>query len=170
MRKVVILSFAGGLLAILGALRVGDLWTSRTETTDRMRSRVASDALVLAEHVAGVFTAGDQALRQLALHSRQVGGPLAPKDDWAPSLESAGAGLQGIGAITILDDALVIRHANRPVLLNQSRRDDPVFDKALKTATSDTLIIGAPFKSPIADRYLSRSAGRSFAAGAPKGS
>jgi signal transduction histidine kinase len=154
MRKVAIAALATGLLLILGALRIADAWTSHTETTRRIRTRVASDALVLAEYVAGTFAAGDAALRQLALHSRRIGGPLAEDREWAPSLASAGAGLNGIGAITVLDRDLFIRHANRPALVGESRREDPIFAAALTTRHPDNLIVGQPFKSPFTGQYL----------------
>jgi signal transduction histidine kinase len=154
MRKVVIASLAAGLLLTLAALRVSDAWTAQRETARLLRTRVASDALVLSEYVAGTFTAGDAALRQLALHSRRVGGPSAPDSEWAPSLASAGAGLRAIGAISVLDRDLVIRHANRPALVGESRLGDPTFAAALSTGRPDDLIVGRPFKSPITGQHL----------------
>ena len=154
MRKAVIASLATGLLLILGALRVTDAWTAHSETTRRARTRVASDALVLAEYVAGTFAAGDAALRQLALHSRRIGGPTAAATEWAPSLASAGAGLRAIGAITVLDRDLVIRHANRPALVGESRNAEGAFAAALRTPHPDNLIVGQPFKSPLTGQHL----------------
>jgi signal transduction histidine kinase len=154
MRKVVIVSLAFGLLLVLGALRVYDLVTARAEIDRRARTRASSDALVLAEYLRGTFDAGDAALRQLALHSQRIGGPSAPSSEWTPSLASAGAGLRAIGAISVLDREFVIRHSNRPALIGQSRAGESSFQSVRLDDPPDGLIVGAPFKSPLYERYL----------------
>ena len=149
MRKVVIFGLAVGLLLVLGAVRTGALWTSRVEATTRAHTRSSNLALLLASYMAGTFAASDAALRQLALHSQRIGGPAAPPDDWTPSLVSARAGLTAVGAISVVDRDLIIRHSTRRDIVGQSRRDDPVFVDAL-LSTSEALIVGQPFLSPVA--------------------
>ena len=153
MRKLVILGLALGLLLILGALRLNDLRESRAETLHAARSRASSLALILSEYVIGTFAAGDAALRQLALHSQRIGGPDAPDSEWAPSLSFARAGLRGIGAISIVDSDLVIRHATRRDIIGQSRRGDQYVAQTLMDG-GEQLIVGEPFKSPAVDQYL----------------
>jgi signal transduction histidine kinase len=152
MRKLVTLSLALGLLLILAGLRWNDIRQSRTETVDAATLRASSLALILSEYVAGAFGAGDAALRQLALHSQRIGGPDAPASEWTPSLHSARAGVNGIGAISIVDRDLVIRHSTRSDIVGQSRRGDPYI--ATKLMESEDLFVGVPFKSPATGEYL----------------
>jgi signal transduction histidine kinase len=153
MRKVVIIGLAVGLLLILAALRFNDLRTSREEALEAARSRASSLALTLSEFVVGTFAAGDAALRQLELHGQRIGGPQAPASEWSPSLASARAGVNGIGAISVVDQDLVIRHSTREDIVGQSRRGDPYIAGTLMSAGSD-LIVGAPFKAPAVGRFL----------------
>ena len=153
MRKLVIIGLAIGLLLVLGALRINNLMAARAEALQGARTRASSQALILAEYVAGTFRAGDAALRQLALHSRRIGGPHAPDSEWVATLESARAGLYGIGAITVVDKDLVIRHSTRKEIVGQTRRGDPYVAETLVTG-GDDLIVGAPFIAPAFNRYL----------------
>jgi signal transduction histidine kinase len=153
MRKLVIFGLALGLLVILGALRWIDLRSLRIETLQGANDRASSLALILSEYVVGTFAAGDAALRQLALHSQRVGGPAAPASEWLPSLHSARAGLRGIGAISIVDRDLVIRHATRSDIIGQARRGDPYVAGTL-LVRDDSLIVGLPFRSPAVGEYL----------------
>src|SRR5688500_11080016 len=114
MRKVVISSLAISVLLIMGALRANDLRSAHAEITAVTEQRAGNLALILSEYVRETFAAGDAALRQLALHSRRIGGPAAADTEWTPSLLSARAGLAGIGAISVIDRSLVIRHSTRP--------------------------------------------------------
>jgi signal transduction histidine kinase len=153
MRKLVIFGLATALLLLLGVFRTNDLWTSRAEVMERAHTRSSNLALILASYMAGTFAASDAALRQLALHSQRIGGPGAPADEWTPSLASARAGLTGVGAISVVDRQMTIRHSTRLDIVGQSRRE-PVFDAALMSA-SDDLIVGQPFLSPVVpDGYL----------------
>ncbi len=148
MRKLVIFGLAIGLLLILGAFRTNDLWTSRAEVMVRAHTRSSNLALILSSYLAGTFAASDAALRQLVLHSQRIGGPSASADDWTPSLVSARAGLEAVGAISVVDRQMIIRHSTRRDIVGQSRSGDLVFDDALLSG-SDTLIIGPPFLSPV---------------------
>jgi signal transduction histidine kinase len=154
MRKAVVLLLAAGLLVILGAVRINDVWSSHGEAIEQMHARVASDALVLAEYVSGIFGAGDAALRQLVLQSQRLGGPSAPESEWAPVLSAAGAGLRGIGAISIIDRGLVIRHSNRRAIVGQPRGTEAGFARAVADGAPDALIVGPPFKSPVTGVYV----------------
>jgi signal transduction histidine kinase len=153
MRKLAIYGLAIGLLLLLGVFRTNDLWTSRAEVIARANTRASNLALILSSYMAGTFAASDAALRQLALHSQRVGGPGAPAEDWMPSLVSARAGLTGVGAISVVDRQMIIRHSTRRDVLGQSRQE-PVLDAALRSA-SDDLIVGQPLLSPVlAEGYL----------------
>jgi signal transduction histidine kinase len=153
MRKLAIYGLAIGLLLLLGVFRTNDLWTSRAEVIARANTRASNLALILSSYMAGTFAASDAALRQLALHSQRVGGPGAPAEDWMPSLVSARAGLTGVGAISVVDRQMIIRHSTRRDVLGQSRQE-PVLDAALQSA-SDDLIVGQPLLSPVlAEGYL----------------
>ncbi len=142
--------FAIGVLTIVllttAALRARDLWRWRTQTVSAAEARAANLALILAEYVHESFAAGDASLRQLALHGRRIGGPLAPEADWAPSLRSAKAGLAGVGSISVTDRDGIIRHSTQPGILGQSRRHEYVF-RRLSAAPDDELAIDTPFLS-----------------------
>ena len=153
MRKLAIFGLALGLLLTLGTLRWNDIRSSRTEALDAATARASSLALVLSEYMSGTFAAGDAALRQLALHSVRIGGPRASNADWLPALTSARAGLRGIGAITVIDRSLIIRHSTRTDLVGQSRAGDP-YVAATLMEQGDSLFVGIPFKSPAIGRYL----------------
>jgi signal transduction histidine kinase len=153
MRKLAIFGLALTLLLLLAALRFYDIRGSRAKALEQAATQASSLTLVLASYVEGTFAAGDAALRQLALHSQRIGGPAAPASEWTPSLVSARAGLQGIGAISIVDRNLIIRHATRADIVGQSRRGDPyIADTLLREG--DQMLVGIPFVSPSVGRYL----------------
>jgi signal transduction histidine kinase len=134
------------VLLVMGGLRVADLQGSRADTIEAAEARAASLAHILSEYVGEAFASGDAALRQLALHSRRVGGPSADDRDWAPSLDSARVGLSGIGSVSVADVDGIIRHSTRPDLIGQSRRDAHVFQETMQAA-GDDLVVGTPFPS-----------------------
>jgi hypothetical protein len=92
------------------------------------------------------FAAADAALRQLALPGRRIGGPSAPADEWLPSLRTARAGVNAIGAVTVTDAAGIIRHSTQPRIIGQSRRDEYVV-RQLTADTADVLVAGRPFRT-----------------------
>ena len=153
MRKLAIIALAIGLLLLLAALRWNDIRSSRAETLAAAQARASSLALILAEYVEGTFSAGDAALRQLALHNQRIGGPGASVEEWGPSLASARAGLHAIGAISVIDTNLIIRHSTRPDIIGQARRGDPYIASTLTTG-GERLLVGVPFKSPTVNSYL----------------
>src|SRR5688500_15386071 len=148
MRKVVIAALTTSVLLVMGVVRVMDLQWSRGETLNVAEARAANLALILSEYISNAFDAGDAALRQLAIHSRRIGGPTVSNAEWAPSLATARAGLTGIGAISIVDRDFVVRHSTRPEIVGQPRADES-FQRAL-AAPGDNLIIGPPFKAVVA--------------------
>jgi signal transduction histidine kinase len=148
MRKVVIAALTTSVLLVMGVVRVMDLQWSRGETLKVAEARAANLALILSEYISNAFDAGDAALRQLAIHSRRIGGPTVSNAEWAPSLATARAGLTGIGAISIVDRDFVVRHSTRPEIVGQTRTDE-TFQRAL-AAPGDNLIIGPPFKAVVA--------------------
>jgi signal transduction histidine kinase len=146
MRKVVIGALTTSVLLVMGGLRVIDLQRSRADTTQAAEARAANLAHILSEYVGEAFASADAALRQLALHSRRIGGPSADDRDWAPSLASARVGLSGIGSVSVADVDGIIRHSTRPDLVGQSRRDEYIFQQSLRVP-GDGLIVGTPFAS-----------------------
>jgi signal transduction histidine kinase len=150
-------SIAGLTIAILiliAGLRALDLWFWQTQTLSSADARAGNLARILSEYVHESFAAGDAALRQLAIHSRRVGGPEAAAQEWIPSLQSARAGLRGIGSISVVDTAGIIRHSTQPAIIGQSRSNQFVF-RRLAAEASDELVIDTPLKSPLDHRtYL----------------
>jgi len=122
-RKAIVAVLTMGLLTAIAALRGADLYWRRAEIVKTSARRAANLASILSEYMRGTFAAGDASLRQLALHSRRIGGPGAGDAEWAPSLASARAGLSGVGSISISDAQGIIRHSTVPLIIGQSRRD-----------------------------------------------
>jgi signal transduction histidine kinase len=143
-RKLSIAAIAAGILFVMGAVRLSDLQAAHRDALDVAAARADNLALVLSAYVGESFRAADASLRQLQLHSRRVGGPAAPAEDWRPSLTSAKAGLTGVGAITVVDREGIIHHSTRPEIVGQSRRGEHLTRQTLE-ATSDDLVIGTPF-------------------------
>jgi signal transduction histidine kinase/CheY-like chemotaxis protein len=148
-----------GLLVAMALLRVSDLRWSREETLKSAEQRTANLATVASAYLGEAFAAGDASLRQLALHGRRVGGPLAPAGSWSPSLASAKAGLTSVGAITVVDADGIIRHSTRAEIVGQSRRGDYVIRAALEAANDD-LVVGAPFEALSRPRQMLIPLGR----------
>ncbi len=154
MRRFAIGVLTLGVLLAMGVLRLVDLGRWRAQTVASAESRAANLSLILAEYVTQSFAAGDASLRQLAIHSRRVGGPAASDADWTPSLTSALAGLTGIGSLSVTDRDGVIRHSTEHTIVGQSRRDDYVF-RRLHSTTDDELAVDTPFLSVTTPRqYL----------------
>ena len=124
MRKPVIALLTLGVLFTLGVLRGVDMWWWREQTLNTASARASNLAFILTEYFQESLAAGDGALRQLALHSRRIGGPAASQAAWAPSLASARAGLRDIGSISVADATGIIRHSTQPLIVGQSRRDE----------------------------------------------
>src|SRR3954463_3005045 len=74
-RKSVIAALTMGVLITLGALRAADLYFRRVEVVRVAEARAGNLASILSEYVRDTFSAGDAALRQLALRSQRIGGP-----------------------------------------------------------------------------------------------
>ena len=133
-----------GVLVTLGGIRAADLSWRRAEVVRAAEARAGNLASILTEYLHGTFSAGDASLRQLALHSRRIGGSGAPDADWGPSLASARAGLTGAGSISVTDAQGIIRHSTQPVLVGQSRRDQYLF-RRLSSESGDDFVINPPF-------------------------
>ncbi len=164
MRKLSIGLMTLGVLLALSVLRALDLRASRAETLRTAELRAANLARVASAHLQESFDSADASLRQLAIHSRRIGGPAAPPDDWAPSLAAARAGLTTTGAITVVDREGRIRHSTRPQIVGESRRDEWTTRELMGAATDD-LVVGTPFPTiavppqliiPIGRRLLTR--------------
>ena len=159
MRKLVIAALTLGVVATMAALRAADLRWTRAETLRAAESRAENLALIITAYLGETFAAGDASLRQLALHSRRVGGPRAPAENWEPILASAKAGLTSVGALSVLDRAGIIRHSTRADVIGQSRRNEYLLKRALGPG-HDELLIGTPFRSPVIPGQLLIPIGR----------
>ena len=148
MRKPVIAGLTLGVLFTLGAFRAFELWSGRAQTLVSASARASNLAFILSEYLRESLAADDSALRQLAMHSRRIGGPAAAAKDWAPSLASARSGLRHTGSISIVDATGTIRHSTQPLIVGQSRRDDAAF-RQLAADPKDRLIISNPFPTVI---------------------
>jgi signal transduction histidine kinase len=147
-RKPVIAGLTLGVLFTLGAFRAFELWSGRAQTLASASARASNLAFILSEYLRESLAADDSALRQLAMHSRRIGGPAAAAKDWAPSLASARAGLRHTGSISIVDATGTIRHSTQPLIVGQSRRDDAAF-RQLAAEPTDRLIISNPFPTVV---------------------
>jgi signal transduction histidine kinase len=145
-RKVAIaLSTATILLALTGLLAV-DLWRWHAQTLKAAEARALTLSHVLAAYVRETFSAGDAALRQLAIHSLRVGGPDAPDSEWTAAIEAADASMSTIGFISVVDRHGIIRHSTEHVLVGQSRESDLIFQR-LRSVSRDELAIDVPLPS-----------------------
>jgi len=140
-----------GVLFTLGAFRGIELWSGRTQALASASARASNLAFILSEYLRESVAADDSALRQLAMHSRRIGGPAAAAKDWAPSLASARAGLRHTGSISIVDATGTIRHSTQPIIVGQSRRDDAAF-RQLAADPADRLVISNPFPTVVEPR------------------
>jgi signal transduction histidine kinase/AmiR/NasT family two-component response regulator len=145
-RKLRIGALTLGVLLAMAGLRAVDLRSSRTDAIRAAESRAANLSVILGGYLGEAFAAGDASLRQLALHSRRVGGPSAPERSWGPSLASAKAGLTSISAITVVSSDGMIRHSTRPEIVGQSRRDEYIIRSSIGAA-GDDLVVGTPFRT-----------------------
>jgi hypothetical protein len=126
------------------AFSILDLWAIRRRTLLQAEARATNVSQVLSEYIREIFLAGDTSVRQLAVYSARAGGPTAPASEWLPILASARAALKGIGSVSVIDAAGIIRHSSQPRIIGQSRADEYVFLR-LKALTSDQLVVGPPF-------------------------
>jgi signal transduction histidine kinase len=147
-RKPVIAGLTLGVLFTLGVFRAFELWSGRAQTLASAFARASNLTFILSEYLRESLAADDSALRQLAMHSRRIGGPAAASKDWAPSLASARAGLRHTDSISIVDATGTIRHSTQPLIVGQSRRDDAAF-RQLAADPKDRLIISSPFPTVV---------------------
>ena len=145
---------AATTLGILAWLRAADLRSQRQQLLSGGDRRAANLAGVLAGYLGQTFAAVDASLRQLALHSRRIGGAAAPQSEWLPALVSARAALATVGSISVVDSAGIVRHSTQPAIIGESRRDQYVF-RRLATDSTDELVADVPFRALVRDRpYL----------------
>ncbi len=142
--KSMIGALAISALVAVSAFRAVNLGWWRSQIVADADRRASNLAIVLTEYLRGTFAAADAALAELAIHSRRVGGPGAPDDEWDAVLQSTRAALPGVGSLSIVDDRGVIRHSTQPAIVGQSRRDEYVF-KRLSTSATDALVVDTPF-------------------------
>ena len=144
MRKPVIVALTLGVLCSLAGLRSVDMWRWRAQTLSTASARASNLAFILTEYFQESLAAGDSALRQLALHSRRIGGPAASQAAWGPSLASARAGLRNMGSISVVDATGIIRHSTQPLIVGQSRREESAF-RRLASDPNEDLVVSTPF-------------------------
>ena len=146
--KSLVLGFTASILIAVGALQAMDLWWRRGQTIATAGVRAANLSTVLSEYVRDSFAVTDTSLRQLAIHGRRVGGPLAGAEMWDPILAAAKVSLVGSGSITVTDATGRIVHSTQRAIVGQSRRDNYLF-KRLATTDRDELVVDRPFLSAV---------------------
>jgi signal transduction histidine kinase len=144
--KAVIATLTVAVLLLFAGLRAIDLANQRADIQRAAEARADNLSFIVSEYLREMFTAADASLRQLALHSARIGGPTAAAGQWTPSLTSALAGLTGVGSLSVTDRSGVIRHSTQPLIVNQSRADQYVFQR-LAQGDRDELVVGEPYLS-----------------------
>ena len=139
-----ILAFTLTVLVAVGALQTADLMWRREHALKAGETRATNLAVVLAEYIRGSFTSADAALRQLQIHGRRVGGPLAPATEWESILASAKAALPESGSVSVTDANGMITYSTQPAIVGESRADNYVF-KQLAAGPMDELAIDRPY-------------------------
>ena len=157
--KSLVLGFTASILIAVGTLQALDLWWRRGQTMAAAGGRASNLSTVLSEYVRDSFAVTDTSLRQLAIHGRRVGGPLAAAEAWDPILAAAKVSLVGSGSITVTDASGRIVHSTQRTILGQSRRDNYLF-KRLATADHDELVVDQPFLSGVEPRRFVIPLGR----------
>ena len=151
------LGFTVAVLVAVCTLEGFDLWWRHTAALRAGESRAKHLSLVLAEYLRGSFAVADTALRQLAVHSRRIGGPDAPVAEWDGILAAARAAMPvgGTGSISVADAAGIIRQSTMKNLVGQPRREQHIFQR-LSRPGPDELTMDAPFLVPRgeAQRYI----------------
>ena len=151
------LGFTVAVLVAVCTLEGFDLWWRYTAALRAGESRAKNLSLVLAEYLRGSFAVADTALRQLAVHSRRIGGPDAPVAEWDGILAAARAAMPvgGTGSISVADAAGIIRQSTMKSLVGQPRREQHIFQR-LSRPGPDELTMDAPFLVPRgeAQRYI----------------
>ena len=151
------LGFTVAVLVAVCTLEGFDLWWRYTAALRTGESRAKHLSLVLAEYLRGSFAVADTALRQLAVHSRRIGGPDAPVAEWDGILLAARAAMPvgGTGSISVADAAGIIRQSTMKSLVGQPRREQHIFQR-LSRPGPDELTMDAPFLVPRGEvqRYI----------------
>jgi len=152
-----VLGFTVAVLVAVCTLEGFDLWWRYTAALRAGESRAENLSLVLAEYLRGSFAVADTALRQLAVHSRRIGGPDAPVAEWDGILLAARAAMPvgGTGSISVADAAGIIRQSTMKSLVGQPRRGQHIFQR-LSRPGPDELTMDAPFLVPRGEarRYI----------------
>ena len=143
-----ILAFTLTVLVAVGAMQVADLAWRRERVLKAGETRATNLAVVLAEYIRSSFTSADAALRQLQIHGRRVGGPLAPRTEWESILESAKAAIPESGSFSVTDAAGIITYSTQPAIVGESRADNYVF-KQLAESPADDLAIDRPYPARV---------------------
>jgi signal transduction histidine kinase len=152
--RSLILGFTAVVLLAVAGIQVLELrWQYQRARIDAER-RASDQAFALAEYVRGAFVAADSSLRQIAAHSRRIGGPSAPSEEWLPILHAARAALAEDGSLSVVDANGVIRHTTFAPILGHPRADNYLFQHLSRT-DDDELVLDVPFISPVSkDRWI----------------
>jgi signal transduction histidine kinase/ActR/RegA family two-component response regulator len=143
--KLIIVAFTLTVLLAVGAMVVADLWWRREQVEKLAASRAGTLAYVLSEYVRGSFGSADAAMRQLAVHSRRVGGPTASREVWEPILASAKAALPETGSVSVTDASGVITHSTQRAIVGVSRREHYIFQQLAKNDRNE-LVVDRPLR------------------------
>ena len=152
-------TLAGGLLLALATIRAVDLLWWQRQILSAAERRAVSLTNIASEYLQEAFNAGDASLRQLAVHSQRVGGPLARDAEWASVLNAAKAGLSGLGSISVADATGTITHSTIGSLVGESRKDEYLFTH-LSGQSRDDLVIDRPFLTLFEPRHYVIPIGR----------
>jgi signal transduction histidine kinase/ActR/RegA family two-component response regulator len=145
--KLTIALLAATAMLTLCGLRALNLWSRRTTELQAGEQRAANLALILGSHLRAVFAATDAALRQLTIHSREVGGPDAPPEKWNSVLALSRTAANSIGSVSVVDREGIIRHSSYPALVGSARHENSIF-KRLAATPRETLLADTPFPRP----------------------
>ena len=145
LRDTVYRSLVGVFLVFIAARSVL-LWWQYDKALLIEQRRAENLAHVLAEHLDRTLGPIESALNQLAAHSDRIGGPLAPRDVWAPVLDATLSSLSGIGSLNVIDADGTVTVSTNPIVTATSRRDRFLY-RRLTDDPSLGLVIGPPTPS-----------------------
>jgi PAS domain S-box-containing protein len=146
------------VFAILVAARGANLWWRHDRLIADNQQRADALAHVLGEHLERTVAGVDAALRQIALHSERIGGPNGLDIYWGPVLDSAFAGLAGVGSITIVNENGLITHSTIRGIIGQSRAGQYLFQR-LRDDSSSQVVADTPIQS-LSDGHMLIPLGR----------
>ncbi|MCW5747009.1 MAG: response regulator [Alphaproteobacteria bacterium] len=148
-----IIALAAALYLVFATTAVLELFVRRHDAIDEATRRAEGLNYLLLEHLRSTVVSIDGALKQLAAHSRRVGGPEAGKEQWSPILSSVLASLSGVGSLSVVSADGVVRYATSPGLAGLSHADDRLIE-SLRDGRGTSLVAGAPRRSHVSGHLV----------------